>query len=81
MDDEELVRDVSHALLTHLGYKVTVAVECLKRLKVGAVYPGRDFNEKNQLQITHHYSGNHYFGHFDVRDTYFVLQPSAEPHL
>jgi len=43
--------------------------------------PGRDFNEKNQRQITHHYSGNHYFGHFDVRYNFFVLQPSAKPHL
>jgi len=34
MDDEEVVRDVSNALLTHLGYKVEVAVEGVEAIEM-----------------------------------------------
>ena len=34
MDDEELVRDVSNALLTHIGYKVEVAVEGFEAIEM-----------------------------------------------
>ena len=34
MDDEELVRDVSNALLTHIGYKVEVAVEGVEAIEM-----------------------------------------------
>ena len=34
MDDEELVRDVSNALLTHIGYKVEVAVEGIEAIEM-----------------------------------------------
>jgi len=34
MDDEEMVRDVSNALLTHLGYEVEVAVDGLEAIEI-----------------------------------------------
>ena len=34
MDDEEVVRDVSNALLTHIGYKVEVAVEGIEAIEM-----------------------------------------------
>ena len=34
MDDEELVRDVCNALLTHIGYKVEVAVEGVEAIEM-----------------------------------------------
>jgi len=34
MDDEEMVRDVTNALLTHIGYKVEVAVEGVEAVEM-----------------------------------------------
>jgi len=34
MDDEEVVRNVSHGLLTHLGYEVAVAVEGIEAIEM-----------------------------------------------
>jgi CheY-like chemotaxis protein len=34
MDDEEVIRDVSNALLTHLGYNVEVAVEGVEAIEM-----------------------------------------------
>ena len=34
MDDEQVVREVTHALLTHLGHKVAVAVEGLEAIEM-----------------------------------------------
>ena len=34
MDDEEVVRDVSYALLTHLGYEVEVAVDGVEAIEL-----------------------------------------------
>ena len=34
MDDEEVVREVSHALLTHMGYEAEVAVEGVEAIEM-----------------------------------------------
>jgi len=46
MDDEELVRDVSNALLTHIGYKVEVAVEGVEAIEMyrKAMESGKPFD-------------------------------------
>jgi len=46
MDDEELVRDVSNALLTHLGHKVAVAVEGIEAIEMyqEAMASGKPFD-------------------------------------
>jgi len=46
MDDEELVRDVSNALLTHIGYEVAVAVEGVEAVEMygKAMEPGKPFD-------------------------------------
>ncbi|MEA2038575.1 MAG: PAS domain S-box protein [Thermodesulfobacteriota bacterium] len=42
MDDEEMMRDVSNGLLTHMGYKVTVAVEGAEAIEIYKKAMGSD---------------------------------------